>query len=76
MNKPVRSPIKRGELRAFRHAPRKGRAVVPMNAGLRAALSAAREGARTDYVVEWAGEPVKSIKTGFYAAVEAAEQEG
>lgn len=49
--------------------PRKGRAVVPMNAGLRAALKTAEAAAMTDYVVEWAGEQVKSIKTGFNAAV-------
>lgn len=40
-----------------------------MNDGLRAALSAAKEAALTDYVVEWAGGPVKSIKTGFNRAV-------
>lgn len=48
---------------------RKGRATVPMNAGLRAALSAAHESAISDYVIEWAGEQVKSIKTGFNSAV-------
>lgn len=51
---------------------RKGRAVVPMNAGLRAALQEAREHAITNNVVEWNGEPVKSIKVGFAAAVERA----
>ncbi|MET3924549.1 site-specific integrase [Devosia sp. 2618] len=56
-------------LRASTTGPRKGRAVVPMNAGLKAALSAAKEAALTDYVVEWAGEQVASIKTGFNAAV-------
>lgn len=55
-------------LRSTESGPRKGRAVVPMNAGLRAALTQAREHAQTDYVVEWAGEPVKSIKTGFKRA--------
>ena len=52
--------------------PRKGRAIAPMNAGLRAALQTAQAGALTDYVIEWAGEPVASIKTGFHAAVKAA----
>ena len=60
------------DLRASDIGPRKGRAVVPMNDGLRAALSAARAIALSDYVVEWAGEPVRSIKTGFNAAMKAA----
>ena len=60
------------DLRPVDIGPRKGRAVVPMNDGLRAALCAAREAAMTDYVIEWAGASVKSIKTGFNAAVDAA----
>jgi integrase len=60
-------------LRTTETGPRKGRAMVAMNAGLRAALSQARKAALTDYVVEWAGKPVKSIKTGFNAATEAAK---
>jgi integrase len=56
-------------LRTSETGPRKGRAAVPMNAGLRAALSAAKGARLTDYVIEWAGEPVKRIKTGFNAAV-------
>lgn len=48
---------------------RKGRAIVPMSAGLRAALKGAEGAALTPFVVEWAGEQVKSIKTGFNAAV-------
>lgn len=55
-------------LRTTETGPRKGRAVVPMNDGLRAALSAARRVAMTDHVIEWAGKPVKSIKTGFHRA--------
>ena len=49
---------------------RKGRAVVPMNASTRAALSVAREAALSEYVIEYAGGPVKSIRKGFSAAVE------
>ncbi|WP_420793510.1 tyrosine-type recombinase/integrase [Roseinatronobacter alkalisoli] len=49
---------------------RKGRAVVPMNNTLRAALEDAQMGALTDYVIEWGGRPVKSIKRGFARAVE------
>lgn len=60
------------DLRASDIGPRKGRAIVPMNDGLRAALITARDAALTDHVVEWAGAPVASIKTGFNAAVAAA----
>lgn len=60
------------DLRVDATGPRKGRAVVPMNAGLRAALSLARNAALTDYVIEWAGGPVKSIKKGFSAAAKSA----
>ena len=44
--------------------PRKGRAVVPMNGMVRAALSEARGGALSAHVIEWAGKPVKSLKKG------------
>ena len=63
------------DLRIDSTGPRKGRAVVAMNAGLRAALSEARRGALTEYVVEWSGKPVKSIKTAFRKTVKAAELE-
>ena len=48
---------------------RKGRAIVPINDTLLSALIDARQGALTDYVVEWACRPVKSIKKGFASAV-------
>lgn len=66
-----RVDLERGQidLRLDAIGPRKGRAVVPINATLRAALTVAREAARSDYVVEWAGRPVASIRTGFAAAV-------
>src|SRR3990167_10268321 len=64
------------DLRASDIGPRKGRAVVPMNAMARAALQQARDAAQTEYVIEWAGQPVKSIKTGFYAAVATAGLKG
>lgn len=60
------------DLRVSDIGPRKGRAIVPMNDGLRAALIAAKAAALSEYVVEWAGKPVKSIKTGFRAAVRSA----
>lgn len=48
---------------------RKGRAVVPINPGLAAALQTARAAALSDHVIEWAGGPVASIKRGFAQAV-------
>lgn len=47
---------------------RKGRAIVPTTESLHAALLEARKGALSNYVVEWTGGPVKSIKKGFKAA--------
>lgn len=52
----------------FDRARRKGRATVPMNDTLFAALDTAKRGALTAYVIEWAGKPVKSIKRGLKAA--------
>jgi integrase len=52
--------------------PRKGRAVVPMNGMLRAALTTAHEAAMSDHVVEWAGGRVQSIRKGFMRAVASA----
>lgn len=49
---------------------RKGRATVPINGTLMAALQEAKRGALTSHVIEWNGKPVASIKTGFGAAVE------
>ncbi len=52
----------------FDKARRKGRATVPMNDTLVAVLQEARRGALTPFVIEWAGQPVKSIKRGLKAA--------
>lgn len=60
-------------LRTSENTTRKGRAVVPMNSGLRAALQEAREAALSDHVVEWAGKPVKSIRKGIVSVAERAE---
>ncbi|MCA1337770.1 tyrosine-type recombinase/integrase [Pseudooceanicola marinus] len=49
--------------------PRKGRATIPINDTLLTALTAAQTAARSDFVVEWGGRQVGSIKTGFNAAV-------
>jgi integrase len=38
----------------------------------RAALQEARQGALTDWVIEWAGKPVKSVKRGLRVAAQRA----
>lgn len=48
---------------------KKGRATVPINRPLLALLEHARKSALTDYVIEWAGERVGSVKRGFAKAV-------
>lgn len=56
---------------------RKGRArAVYINDWARAALQTARDGRLTDYVIEWNGRPVKSIRTGFLAACKRARITG
>ena len=47
---------------------RKGRAIVPINRGLKAALQTAKAAALSDFVVEYAGDQVGSIRKGFEAA--------
>lgn len=47
----------------------KRRAVVPMHPDLAWRLVLMKEAAETDYVIEWAGKPVKSIKNAFRKAV-------
>jgi integrase len=49
-------------------APHKGRAVVPMNRTAKAALLEARQGALSDYVIEWGGKRVASVKRGLATA--------
>jgi integrase len=48
---------------------RKGRAVVPMNRMARAALESAYAARLSDYVVEWAGDRIRSLRTGYKAAL-------
>lgn len=55
---------------------RKGRAIVPINASLRAALQTAHDAAICDYVIEYAGERIKSIRKGFEAACKRAYLNG
>jgi len=73
-----RVDLERGQinLRVDQEGPRKGRAVVPINRTLRAALMEARAAALSDYVVEWGGEPILSIRTGFDRAVASAGLKG
>jgi len=56
-------------------ARRKGRATVPINDTLFAALQEAKQGALTDYVIEWAGDRVKSIKKSISTAARLANVE-
>lgn len=53
--------------------PKKGRATVPINDDLMAALTVAAQSSVSDYVIEWGGRKVGSIKTGFNAAVKRAK---
>lgn len=66
-----RVDLSRGQinLRTDQEGPRKGRAVVPINATLRAALTVAKEASMSPYVVEWAGDRVAKIRKGFDAMV-------
>lgn len=54
----------------------KGRATVPINNALRVALEAAYKGRTSEWVIEWAGKRVGSIKRGFREAVARAGLEG
>ncbi|WEX10350.1 site-specific integrase [Chelativorans sp. AA-79] len=55
----------------FDKSRRKGRATVPMNDTLFAALESSRKVALTPFVIEWAGRQVRSIKRGLKAAGQA-----
>lgn len=55
---------------------RKGRAVVPINNTLMMALREAKEGSFSEYVIEWAQEPVKSLKRGIATAARVAKVPG
>lgn len=54
----------------------KGRATVPMTESLRTALLEAKEGALTEYVVEYGARRVLDIKTGFISAARTAGIKG
>lgn len=53
----------------------KGRATVPINNALRVALEAAMKGRTSEWVIEWAGKPVKSVKRAFREACTRAKLE-
>lgn len=55
---------------------RKRRPIVPINETLHAALIEAKERATTEWVIEWAGGPVASVKTGFREACNRASVTG
>lgn len=57
---------------SFGERRRKGRATVPMTDSLREVLEAARPAALTNYVVEYAGRRVLSVKRAFARAAEQA----
>jgi site-specific recombinase XerD len=52
--------------------PHKGRAIVPMNRTVRAALLEAAPGALSQHVIEWAGKRVASVKRGLKSSARAA----
>lgn len=52
---------------------RKGRATVPMNDRARKALEEAFEARTSEYVIEWAGKPLGSIKRAFRLAADKAK---
>ena len=53
---------------AGRDKTNKRRTIVPVTPRLAEALKEAKEGAQTDYVIEYGGKPVKSVKTALKAA--------
>ena len=57
------------DLRTAENNKIKRRAIVPMNATLRAALSEAKTSAVTPFVIEWAGLRVHSVKRAFARTV-------
>ncbi|WP_210093710.1 site-specific integrase [Ruegeria sp. HKCCSP346] len=64
------------DLRLDDGVTRKGRAIVPMNKMARTALEEAYAARQTDWVVEYNGAAIKSMRTGFYSALKRAEIQG
>lgn len=68
-----RVDFERGQIRLSKgQARQKGRATVPIADRLRTALLEAREARTSDYVVEWAGRPVRNMARAFRTACAAA----
>jgi integrase len=63
-----RVDLSRGIINLGRGVRQKGRAVVPVNDFAREWLQKAQAAAVSDFVIEWAGGAVASIRTGFDAA--------
>ncbi|MGH6743044.1 MAG: tyrosine-type recombinase/integrase [Bradyrhizobium sp.] len=69
----ARVDFERGQIRLGNWEVRaKGRATVPMREDLADILREARRAAVTDYVIEYGGKPVRSVKRAFKAAAERA----
>jgi integrase len=73
-----RVDFERGQinLRLPESANRKGRAIVPTNTGLRAALEATKRAGLSDYMIEFSGKQVKSIRKGMVNAFERSNIKG
>ena len=68
-----RVDFERGQIRLSRgEGRRKGRATVKMSSRLMTALLEAQKAATTEYVIEWAGKKVGSVKRSFETACEKA----
>jgi integrase len=52
--------------------PHKGRAIVPMNRTVKAALLEAKAGTLSGFVIEWAGKKVAAVKRGLRASAKRA----
>lgn len=64
-----RVDFKRGQIALGEGERRtKGRATVPMTEGCREMLEKVRQAALSDYVIEYGGKPVRSVKRAFAAA--------
>jgi len=64
------------DLRLTDGETRKGRAVLPMNALARTALQTAYAARQTEWVIEYNAKPIKSIRTGYAAALKRAGLSG
>ncbi len=64
------------DLRVNAQGPRKGRAIVPMNAGLKAELLKWREISDCKNVISFNDKPIRTVKTAFTTALEKANLKG